>query len=97
MGNIGGGEILVILLAALLILGPTRLPDAARQVGKAMAEFRKVTTGFQRELRSAIDTAAEPDPVPAAKLPEPPLETPPAETVTPAGAEGDPPPAGERF
>jgi Tat protein translocase TatB subunit len=54
MGNLGGGEIIVILLAALLILGPNKLPDAARQLGRAMGEIRKVTSGFQRELQDAI-------------------------------------------
>ncbi len=62
MGNVGGGEILVILLAALLILGPSKLPEAARQIGRAMGELRKVTSGFQRELQDALkdtdDTAA---------------------------------------
>ena len=36
MFNVGGGELLVILLIALIVLGPQRLPDAARQIGKAM-------------------------------------------------------------
>jgi sec-independent protein translocase protein TatB len=54
MGNVGGGEILVILLAALLILGPNKLPEAARQIGRAMGELRKVTSGFQRELQDAL-------------------------------------------
>jgi len=67
MGNLGGGEILVILLVALLVLGPSKLPDAARQLGKAVAEFRKVSGGFQRELRAALE--AEPEPTPAAQVP----------------------------
>ena len=67
MGNLGGGEILVIMLVALLVLGPAKLPDAARQLGKAMAEFRKVSGGFQRELRAALE--AEPEPTPAAQVP----------------------------
>ena len=54
MGNVGGGEVLVILLVALLILGPAKLPEVARQAGRAMAEFRKVTSGFQRELNDAF-------------------------------------------
>jgi sec-independent protein translocase protein TatB len=54
MGNLGGGEVLVILLVALLILGPAKLPDAARQLGRAMGEIRKVTSGFQRELQDAL-------------------------------------------
>src|SRR3972149_5216026 len=40
MFNIGGGEFLVIALVALIVLGPQRLPDAARQAGRAMAELR---------------------------------------------------------
>ena len=67
MGNLGGGEILVIMLVALLVLGPAKLPDAARQLGKAVAEFRKVSGGFQRELRAALE--AEPEPTPAAQVP----------------------------
>ena len=67
MGNIGGGEVLVIMLVALLVLGPAKLPDAARQLGKAVAEFRKVSGGFQRELRAALE--AEPEPTPAAQVP----------------------------
>ncbi|MEO5841536.1 MAG: twin-arginine translocase TatA/TatE family subunit [Acidimicrobiales bacterium] len=67
MGNLGGGEILVIMLVALLVLGPAKLPDAARQLGKAVAEFRKVSGGFQRELRAALEV--EPEPTPAAQVP----------------------------
>src|SRR5215208_5443527 len=67
MGNIGGGEVLVIMLVALLVLGPAKLPDAARQLGKAVPEFRKVSGGFQRELRAALEV--EPEPTPAAQVP----------------------------
>lgn len=54
MGNLGGMEIVVILLVALIVLGPTKLPEAARQVGKAVTEVRRISSGFQRELREAI-------------------------------------------
>lgn len=54
MLNIGGGELLLILLVALVVLGPDKLPDAARQAGRLMQEFRKISNGFQRELRSAM-------------------------------------------
>src|SRR5204862_366020 len=67
MGNLGGGEVLVIMLVALLVLGPAKLPDAARQLGKAVAEFRKVSGGFQRELRAALEV--EPEPTPVARVP----------------------------
>ena len=63
MFNVGGGEIFVILIAALIILGPDKLPNVARQVGKYLAEFRKISGGFQDELRSAMDLTAVTEPV----------------------------------
>jgi sec-independent protein translocase protein TatB len=57
MFNIGGGEFLVIALIALIVLGPQRLPEAARQVGKFMGELRRVSSGFQNELKGALDDA----------------------------------------
>ena len=55
MGNLGGGEILVILLVGLLVLGPQRLPTVGRQVGRVITEIRKVSSGFQEEFRAALD------------------------------------------
>lgn len=55
MFNIGGGELLVILLVALIVLGPQRLPGAARQVGKVMGDLRRISSGFQQELKDAFD------------------------------------------
>lgn len=57
MFNIGGGEFLVIALIALIVLGPQRLPEAARQVGKAMGDLRRISSGFQKELKGALDDA----------------------------------------
>jgi Sec-independent protein translocase protein TatA len=73
-------EIMVILVAGLLVLGPKRLPEAARQVGKAMAELRRVTGGFQAEMRDAFQTtiSADPEPAPPAAI------TPPAAPPAPA-------------
>jgi Tat protein translocase TatB subunit len=62
MGNIGGGEILVILLVALIVLGPDKLPDVARQVGKAVGEMRKISAGFQREIQDAMRVPDDPKP-----------------------------------
>jgi sec-independent protein translocase protein TatA len=39
-GNIGMGELLVVLVIALIVLGPKRLPDAARSLGRGIREFR---------------------------------------------------------
>ena len=55
MLNIGGGEVLIIFLVALIVLGPSKLPDAAKQAGKIMGEFRRISSGFQREMQSAMN------------------------------------------
>ena len=55
MFNVGGGEIIVVLLLALLLLGPDRLPQAARRVGRVLHELRRMTSGFEEEMRRAID------------------------------------------
>lgn len=48
-------ELLVIFVVALLVLGPTKLPEAGRQVGRALAEFRRWSAGVQNELREVLD------------------------------------------
>lgn len=53
--NFSGSEIIFLLLLALIILGPEKLPDAIRSFGKTYAEFKKMTTGFQSELKNALD------------------------------------------
>jgi sec-independent protein translocase protein TatB len=57
MFNVGGGELLVIMLIALIVLGPTRLPEAARTVGKVVGEVRRMSSGFQNEIRDAFEDA----------------------------------------
>ena len=89
MGSVGPMELLIILVAGLLILGPKRLPEAARQVGKAMAELRRVSAGFQTEMRDAFEMgdtplSMDPEPVRPAATPPQPLAPGPA---TPADAE----------
>lgn len=55
MFNVGGGEMMVVFLVALLVLGPEQLPKAMRTFGNVMAEIRKVSGGFQSEMRKAMD------------------------------------------
>lgn len=61
MLNVGAPEVLVILLVALIILGPQRLPEAARQVGRAVGELRRISSGFQAELRDAMQPEGQVD------------------------------------
>jgi len=53
MFGIGIPELLLILVVALIVLGPKRLPDVARTLGKGLAEFRKATADLTDELRGA--------------------------------------------
>lgn len=55
MFNFSGSEIIFLLLVALIILGPEKLPDAVRSFGRTYSEFKKMTTGFQSELKQALD------------------------------------------
>jgi sec-independent protein translocase protein TatB len=50
MFGIGSTELLVILIVAFLVIGPSHLPKLAKTLGKAMGEFRRVSTDFQRTL-----------------------------------------------
>ena len=53
MFGIGMPELLVIFVVALIVLGPKRLPDVAKALGKGLAEFRKATADLTDELRNA--------------------------------------------
>lgn len=57
MFNVGGPELIVIALVALIVLGPDKLPGALRQAGQFIGEIRKLSNGFQTDLRTAIADA----------------------------------------
>ena len=59
MGNLGWAEIAVIAVVALMVLGPEKLPGAARQIGNVIRQVRKISTGFQQELQNALDEPIE--------------------------------------
>lgn len=74
-----GFEWIVILVIALLILGPGKLPDVASAVGKSIREFRKASSDVQEATR--LDPAPTPPPVAAAP---PPVAAAPPVATTPA-------------
>jgi sec-independent protein translocase protein TatA len=51
--NIGGSELLVVLLVVFLFFGPKNLPSIGRSVGKGVQEFRRALRGVEDDLRSA--------------------------------------------
>jgi Tat protein translocase TatB subunit len=54
-GTLGGGELLLILVIALIVFGPRKLPEIGRSVGKLMAEFRRASNDFKRTIEDEVD------------------------------------------
>ena len=82
MFNLGGMEILVILVVALLVLGPDKLPTFMRTIGKALGELRRTTSEFTNAIH--IDMTAGRDTAPDAaqkRKASPPLPTRPDDTA----------------
>jgi sec-independent protein translocase protein TatB len=85
MFGLGFGEILIILVLALILLGPARLPEVAKQLGKGLRDFRKATDDlkgqFEREMY--VDDRPRPlvQPPAAAPVPAPPPGLAPAATA----------------
>jgi sec-independent protein translocase protein TatB len=78
--NVGPQELLIILLIALIVVGPQKLPELSRQIGKGLREFKRV----QDEVKDMVkfDLLSEP---------EPPPPTPRAESAAAAGGPAAPP------
>jgi len=53
--NITGGELIIIAVVALIILGPDKLPDFLRRAGRVYGEVKRMSTGFKTEFRDAIE------------------------------------------
>jgi sec-independent protein translocase protein TatB len=58
--NLSFTHIMVVLVVALIVLGPERLPDAARSVARVIRDLRSMSAGLQNEVRETFGEFAEP-------------------------------------
>ena len=59
MGKIGPVELVVILVLALLIFGPAKLPEIGRSIGKAVNEFKSQANKLSKDLETSIEEPEE--------------------------------------
>lgn len=78
MPNVGWGELILIMLVALLVFGPKRLPEMARSLGRAFRNFQQESSKALEQLRDATEAEPEPPPPLAAS---PPVSAPPPVTT----------------
>jgi len=52
--NVGPEKLILLLVLALIVLGPQRLPDAARSLSKAVAELRRLSSSLREEVHGAL-------------------------------------------
>ena len=86
-GTLGGPELFLIFVVALIVFGPRKLPEIGKSLGKMMAEFRRASN----EFRSTIESEVEAEKIRDAMRIEPPKVEPvapaqPASTVEPAAS-----------
>jgi sec-independent protein translocase protein TatA len=89
--NIGMPELILILVVALLIFGPTKLPELARSLGRGLAEFRRASSDLRSQLLDPPLEAPKPPPAaaPAASSAAAPEGTTPVGAAPAAPAEGE--------
>jgi Tat protein translocase TatB subunit len=89
MLNIGPQELILVLIIALVVVGPSRLPELGRTIGKAMREFRKIQDDVKDTIK--FDLSDDEPYVPPARRPRPPagngevantVASPPAAEIT---------------
>ena len=61
MPNIGAPELIIILVIALLILGPGKLPEVGASIGKSIREFRKASSDVQDAVKVNVDVSPQPN------------------------------------
>ena len=86
-GSIGMPELIIILVIALIIFGPRKLPELGRSLGKSINEFKKASNELRSTLEDEIRVEEQKDRMSATAAAAPPAAAPPAATPPPAEAE----------
>jgi sec-independent protein translocase protein TatA len=68
-GSIGGPELLLIFVVALLIFGPRKLPELGKTLGRGLAEFRRAANDLRDSLETEVARDAGPKPAAGTSLP----------------------------
>ena len=84
MPNIGAPELIIILVIALLILGPGKLPEVGASIGKSIREFRKASSDLSDSVNVNVDTSPLPPTPPAVASPAVEAPVAPVAPVAPA-------------
>lgn len=53
--DIGGGEILLVLVVIIVVYGPSKIPEIARKLGKGIAEVRKASSEIKKEIDDEVE------------------------------------------
>jgi sec-independent protein translocase protein TatA len=61
---LGGGELMVVLVVALILFGSKRIPEFAKGIGQAMKEFKKASNDVSNEIHNAMNQETSPPPPP---------------------------------
>ncbi len=86
MPSLGPAEILVVLVVALLVFGPNKMPEIAKQVGKGFREFRRVQQHLKSELRDVVAEFDSPSSSPTVEQQAVPMLPPKDDTPAPEAA-----------
>jgi TatA/E family protein of Tat protein translocase len=76
MLNIGPQELIVVLIIALVVVGPNRLPELGRSIGRALREFRKIQDDVKDTIKFDLNDDREPYVAPRGQSPTVPADTP---------------------
>ncbi|GGS30996.1 twin-arginine translocase TatA/TatE family subunit [Deinococcus knuensis] len=93
MPNLGPGELIVILLVALVVFGPRKLPELGKSLGAGLREFRKSTQSLKDDLEGGLRDTTPPGAAPVQTIHAPQAVAVPAAQAAVPAADAQPVPA----